>query len=327
MKSEVSLLLPIHGDCLHISETLKSIDRQTFQNFELLIIDDRASSTTLMQVHQFAFRKNNVRIIKNDGVGLVAALNTGIKASITNVIARIDSDDLMVETRIQTQLDFLKANSAISVVGSQMTLINSNGERIGRTKYPENSAQIAKTLNLQNCIGHPSVMFRKDIICEVGGYDVAFEGAEDFELWTRVITRHKIWNLPLALTSYRISDRQFSKSLGDRSLYLSEFIRLKFCYPDEYEAAFKSINFEQRPLLQDLHYSLELLEQEILKTDRLRLFRFQKSLSSLLFHVGRNNGLLNLQALLDLATMLLASPGGFGRLLVYAIQVKFAKFF
>lgn len=327
MSKEVTILLPIHGDCLHIYETLKSIEKQTFQNFELLIIDDRASLPTLKIVRDFLVNRENARILINDGVGLVAALNTGIKASGTNIIARIDSDDIMVETRIQKQLDFLKSNSEISVVGSQMILINAKGETVGRTKYPRESAQIANTLKFQNCIGHPSVMFRKDAISAIGGYDAGFEGAEDFELWTRVITKHKIHNLQLPLTSYRISDSQYSKNLGNRGLYLSELIRLKFCYPSEYAHVFKYLDFRQRPLNQNLQSALRLIEQEILRSGHLRQFRFQKSLSALLIRVGKNEGLLKPEVLLGLSTMLLSSPRSFGQLSLYAFNVKFAKFF
>lgn len=327
MSKEVTILLPIHGDCLHIYETLKSIERQTFQNFELLIIDDRASSPTLKLVRDFILSREGARIINNDGVGLVAALNTGIRASATNLIARIDSDDIMVETRIQKQLDFLKSNSEISVVGTQMILINTKGEKVGRTKYPRESAQISNTLKFQNCIGHPSVMFRKDVISAIGGYDVAFEGAEDFELWTRVITEHKICNLQFALTLYRISDSQLSKNLGDRGLYLSELIRLKYCYPAEYSRVFKCVDFRLRPSHQNLQNSLWLIEQEILNTSHLRQFRFQKSLSALLIRVGRNEGLMNSEVLRGLSTMFLSSPKSFAQLFAYALNVKFAKFF
>ncbi len=108
-----------------------------------------------------------------------------------------------------------------------MKFIDTAGRGIGRTFYPGNHRHIKRILNFQNCVGHPSVMFRTETIKNLNGYIPFYDGAEDYELWTRIVQNFQIRNLKEPLTSYRISDFQMTKKLGARAQILSEIIRLK----------------------------------------------------------------------------------------------------
>lgn len=328
MNPEVTILLPIHGACPDVLHTLQSIDSQTFRNFEILVVDDRASSHILAKIQEFSNHAKNVRVVKARGVGLVAALNTGIAESQAPFIARIDADDYMVRERIQIQFEFLAANPQIAVVGSQMILINPQGNIIGKTNYPIKSKSIAKTLFLQNCIGHPSVMFRKKVISSVGGYQATFQGAEDYELWTRVVlANHQIHNLSIALTFYRISDSQYSKNLGLRGFELSELIRLKYSYPVQFASITSPSNDTQEEVNLDLSRSITSLELEILKSNQPKILSFQKTLTRLLVSASRDQKFVGVGTFVQLMKLFIYSPSNFSRLAFYAARIKTAKFF
>lgn len=232
---KVTVLIPVHGECPFISATLDSIMSQTYKDFEILIINDRASTETIRVIQEFKNAFDEIRILESPGVGLVQALNFGIGQARGEFIARIDADDFMHASRIKEQYEYLCKNSDVAVVGSQMTLIGLKNESIGVTKYPISSKKIQKVMKFQNCIGHPSVMYRKSTVLAMGAYDQVFEGAEDYELWSRILIFYRVSNLDSRLTYYRISPGQYSKRIGSKAAVLSELIRLKIAYPCEYQ--------------------------------------------------------------------------------------------
>jgi hypothetical protein len=114
----------------------------------------------------------------------------------------------------------------VGAVGSQMTLINENNEVLGFTKYPHNHQQIIKLLEFQNCLGHPSVMFRRSVFEKVGGYRSQFTGAEDYDLWLRIAKVANLHNLADPLTRYRISNHQFTKRRESNQGIVETSVRL-----------------------------------------------------------------------------------------------------
>ena len=155
----------------------------------------------------------NARFIFANGFGISNALNSGIAVSCSEFIARLDADDIILPNRIEKQYSFLVENPQFVLVGTQMTLFKSVGkESIRITTYPVHNSAIKSVLRMKNCIGHPTVMFRKSIFYSAGQYRSYFNGAEDFDLWIRMSNLGKFKNLNENLTLYRISETQYSKS-------------------------------------------------------------------------------------------------------------------
>jgi glycosyltransferase involved in cell wall biosynthesis len=140
----------------------------------------------------------------------VKTLNRGISMSAGKYIARIDGDDLAVNSRFEKQAQFLEAHSDYGLVGSWMEIF---GERKTTLKYPTGDTAIRLAMLFDNPFGHPSVMFRRDWEHgRPGYYDEAFAYAEDFEYWVRISALWKCENLPEALTLYRTHPSQLTKS-------------------------------------------------------------------------------------------------------------------
>lgn len=204
----ITVLIPISGNPIHLKETLESVEQQSYQNIEVLIVLNNCEAWVKEFVEGQKERNPSLRIIETSKVGISNALNLGIFASKGELICRIDSDDLMRADRIQKQKEFLERNPNVVCVGTQVTKINVSGIRIGRSNFPGSNKQITSTLLFRNCIAHPSVMYRRSSILEVNGYRPDFDGVEDYDLWLRLSMIGQLRNMQKSLTSYRVWENQ-----------------------------------------------------------------------------------------------------------------------
>lgn len=214
MKSDVSILIPARGPCEYIVDTLKSIVKSQVQPDEIMIIDDGLTQNALQVIQNFSYHLP-INISKNDGVGLVDALNTGLKLISSKYICRIDSDDLMSEMRIGTQLKRLQSDSKLVVVGSQCLYIDEKNEIIGRSNYSNGLLNTLPNFETECLLAHPSTMYLREKALLVGGYRSLFSWndmdiAEDFDLWLRLSKIGKIEIISEYLTSYRQHKSQLS---------------------------------------------------------------------------------------------------------------------
>lgn len=207
---EVSIVCPIHGDGKYLFQTLDSIKSQTFSgSLEVVLILDRCSSEVTSTIEKFQ-DSLNIKVVSSKTPGLVEALNTGLQIATGKYVARIDSDDVMESRRIEKQFGFLQANQQTIVLGSSVIEINEHGVVIGKREYPLDSVEMYNSLSQQCTIAHPSVMFRRDEILNLGGYRPFFENAEDYDLWLRVRELGAITSTLESLTFYRIHPGQIS---------------------------------------------------------------------------------------------------------------------
>ncbi|EHU32160.1 putative glycosyltransferase WbgO [Escherichia coli DEC1D] len=129
----------------------------------------------------------------------------------------MDSDDISHPDRFTKQVDFLKNNPYVDVVGTNAIFIDDKGREINKTKLPEENLDIVKNLPYKCCIVHPSVMFRKKVIASIGGYMFS-NYSEDYELWNRLsLAKIKFQNLPEYLFYYRLHEGQ---STAKKNLYM-----------------------------------------------------------------------------------------------------------
>lgn len=319
---EVSILLPVHGDISFLHLTIDSVIRQTFVDFELIIINDRLDDHQVRNVCQLISSDKRCRLVTSQGFGLVSALNTGLELSLGSFIARIDADDIMLPDRLEEQLNFLKSHSDVAVVGTQMIFIDQNNRKIGKSRYPKTSIDIARTLTFQNCVGHPTVMFRKTDVVNVGSYAPFFQGAEDYDLWTRVLQSRKIVNLNMYLTYYRITPGQYSRQLGRKSELLTESIRYQTSFPELFKPTLLSSFVSEG----DLSNILSSFRSEVSKIDpsfvrlNLCLANVQRYFKSVSF---ADRVLL----ILNLLMLMFLSPKVFYWMVKYNIFGKFTSFF
>ena len=245
-KSLISILLPVHADSPFLEDCLLSLNRLILTEItELLIVVDRVSKKNLQLINDFKspFSK---KILINNEKGLVQSLNQGILAAEGEYIARIDHDDMMVNTRLEKQFSFLKNNLEYILVGSNVTLIDRAGIPIRESRYPTTHEEIIKVLKFKNVIAHPSVMYKKSAVIKAQMYRGFYEGAEDYDLWMRLIRIGKMANLEESFTLYRQHSEQMSTKNIKKQWILTEAVKtsakLKISGATELDAKYNSVD-------------------------------------------------------------------------------------
>lgn len=221
----VSVIMSVYNGEKYLRESIESILGQTFKDFEFIIIND--GSTDKSENIIKSFNDPRIKLISRSNKGLVASLNEGIEKSLGKYIARMDSDDISESERLEKQINFLKSNPDISVVGSWAKKINENSQIIEEMNYPPaKNKEIKKYSLFHNPFIHPSIMFKKEIIKKIGLYNPFFKNAEDYEFWSRVLASFQVANLPLSLLRYRINQAGITRSRNMKMRAMSLLARL-----------------------------------------------------------------------------------------------------
>ena len=221
----ISIILPVYNAQDYLYEAINSIISQTFTNFELLAINDGSTDGSINILK--SFQDKRIRILNNDSnLGLIYSLNRGIHEAKGEFIARMDADDIADPNRLKIQLNYLFQHPDTIVVGTNMELINESGNSIGFREYPERHSDIIATLMNHSPFCHPSVMFKKSVVLEVGGYREAFKACEDYDLWLRLRDKGQFANIQENLLKYRIHSEQVTQ----RNLSLQHNSHIKARY-------------------------------------------------------------------------------------------------
>lgn len=228
---EVSCLMAAYlgDDPRLLSEALHSVGLQEGVDLELvLVLDGAVTKDTEAAVEAYCSTANHpVRIIQTEkNNGLAHALNEGLGYCRGDLVARFDADDVSDPMRLSEQLEFLNSNPNIDVLGTSLTLVNEVGETVREKHYPESHSAIRRSFFLRNPIAHPSVMFRRGKILELGGYP-SFRKSQDYALWgVCLISGLHFANLPGTLVQMRIGER-FAERRG-RDYFRTESEVLNF---------------------------------------------------------------------------------------------------
>jgi glycosyltransferase involved in cell wall biosynthesis len=192
MKSpRVSILMPVHNESSYLQAALASVFRQTLTDWELVIVDDFSADETPDIIAEAARRDKRVRVLRSTRRGLVPALNAGLAQCRAEMVARMDGDDISHPRRLETQTNTLDADQGIGLVACSFRHFPRH--RIGRGMLTYESWQnslishneVMGDLFVESPFVHPSVMFRKKTVLELGGYrDMGW--AEDYDLWLRM---------------------------------------------------------------------------------------------------------------------------------------------
>lgn len=207
---KVTVLLPVFNAEAFLKESVESILGQTFKDFELLAIND--GSTDKSRDILASFSDQRLKIVDNNGnFGLVYTLNRGIELAQSVYIARMDSDDIAISNRLALQVRYLDNNRNVALIGGSAEFIDCNNKPFMLCKTPQTQDEILTTIFSTNCFIHPSVMFRTNIVRDLGGYSGEALHAEDYDLWLRIIEHYDVANLSAILVQYRIHPNQVSQ--------------------------------------------------------------------------------------------------------------------
>jgi glycosyltransferase involved in cell wall biosynthesis len=191
---------------------------QTIKDFEVVVIDD--GSTDLTSERLDRIKDSRLKIVHCTRMGRSRALNFGLEKCSSTYVAILDADDIALPCRLQLQTEFLNSNPDIALVGSRFcTVIDEDGDYKGRERVlPTAFEEIYRRLKEgKNAMFHSSIMFRKDTVSELGGYDEGLPCCEDLDLYVRVATSFKIANIEERLSLKRRHLTQFFGNGGFHS--------------------------------------------------------------------------------------------------------------
>lgn len=204
-----SFVLPCRDAAPTVAEAVASIRAQSRDDWELVVVDDGSRDATARCLEEAAGGDSRVRILRQGREGIVAALNAGIEAARSPWIARMDADDISRPQRLERQLAFAGTYPDLALVGSLVEVIPRDALTDGMRHYIDWLNQVVtpgdvhRDLFVESPFAHPSVLVRRDVVLEVGGYrDGPFP--EDYDLWLRLHSAgHRMGKVPEVLLSWR----------------------------------------------------------------------------------------------------------------------------
>jgi glycosyltransferase involved in cell wall biosynthesis len=218
----ISVVMSIYNsneDYLKIS--INSILRQTYNNFEFIIINDSSTNNNIKNILNY-FRSVDSRIIlveNSENIGLTKSLNLGIKMARGKYIARMDDDDISMPDRLKVQKIFLEKNKDYVMVGSKYDNLIENKQPIQKVAYLEDFQEIRDNIIKFNPFNHSSVMIKRSVILDVGLYNEKIKYAQDYDLWLRVASKYKTYNINKVLLLRRMGSN--ISTLKEREQMLS----------------------------------------------------------------------------------------------------------
>lgn len=237
-RPEISIIMPIFNGEKYVSKAIDSILSQTFKDFEFIIINDASNDKTTEIIN--SYNDNRIIIVNNkENLGVTKSLNKALNISKGKYIARQDADDISDTGRLSEQYLFLEKNTNIAMAGTFAYIINDTGKIIQSITKPISSNNIRNKLKEDNCFIHGSVMIRRNILEEIGVYNESYFRSQDYELWLRMIKKHKIINIPQFLYLLRKhNDNIESKYIDEQKAFvvLAQYIH---GYSNKADAAYR----------------------------------------------------------------------------------------
>lgn len=233
MNTKYSVLMPLwSGEKLcFLEQSIKSMLNQTLIPHEFVFVFDHPISNEMdLLIRTLISNYASIYYIKAYhlcGNGLGALLKVGVELCTCPFIARMDSDDISTPERCEKELQILNSSSTIAVVGSFLTEfeLTPNMPKFVR-RVPEQGNEVLNFTKFRNPINHPTVMFRKSMILEVGNYNVSFSHCEDYELWYRIIKNgYSLYNIQESLLFFRIGNDFLERRSGNGNV--KSYIGLK----------------------------------------------------------------------------------------------------
>ncbi len=209
---KVSVLLCAYNGERFIRQALQSIYDQTYQDFEVVIVDDASNDATPEILREM--KDSRTVIYRNaENQGLTKSLNIGLRFCRGEYVARMDADDVSHERRFEKEVEVLDTHPRCLAVGTWCHRIDEEGRIVGQWKPRTTSEEIRERLMTTNAVVHGSAMIRRAALVQAGGYDDSYEYAQDYDLWLRLSERGDILNVPEHLYSLRSSSEAISTRL------------------------------------------------------------------------------------------------------------------
>lgn len=198
---KLTVIMPVYNGELYIEEAINSLLEQTFSDFDLIILNDNSSDSTVSIIEKLKANDDRIILInKRKNEGPAHLRNEGIDLAKTEYIALLDADDIALPTRFEKQIQLLDSQPNLALCGTWFTIFGDKKEKILRHEVDHEALKIQF---LHSCgLGNSTVMFRKSLIGDLR-FEDQYVPAEDYGLWSEFIAKHEFYNIPESLVKYR----------------------------------------------------------------------------------------------------------------------------
>jgi glycosyltransferase involved in cell wall biosynthesis len=244
-----AVLISLYNAEKTLDKTFESLRTQTFQDFRIIAIDDYSqdATRTLLKKWQTLFGDERFLILENmDNIGLTKSLNKGLAFITESYTARIDADDTWDITKLAKQISYLEKYQKYGIVGTWYKNISSKGEQ--KNMPPVTDRDIRTTIYKRNPFAHSCVVFRTQLIKDVGCYDESIRYGQDYDLWLRLLPKTSFTNLPEFLCSRNTEGTLTSSGKNQRTQML-QCVKTQLRYLGLYKQPFFKYRFIIEPFL------------------------------------------------------------------------------
>jgi glycosyltransferase involved in cell wall biosynthesis len=232
----VSVIIPCYNSGSTLMETVQSVQLQSYENWEIIIVNDGSTDNSAQLANQLA-QEERVRVIHNHNGGVSNARNCGVNSAKGELLAFLDADDIWHKDKLHIQSLFLKENKNVGVCYSRVRFTSPSGKSLQQYSAIPNKPQKAVNLLVENHLCTSSnIMCRKQVFIENGEFDISMNYAEDQEWLIRVaLTTHwEISGVAEVLLDYRTQINSLSSTLEKMELGWQTLTRKIACYEPEF---------------------------------------------------------------------------------------------
>ena len=206
----VSVIIPSYNSAKYIGQALESVFAQTYKDYEIIVADDGSTDETVQVLEAY---QDRITLLTLPHKGICATRNEAIRQSHGEFIALLDSDDLWEPTKLQLQVAYLDRHSEFALVYAYSTNFTNEDEgNVSLVKKLDFEGHIFKDLFTKNSFANSTIVMRRSVFDEMGGYDESLIAMEDYELNLRIAREYPIGRVPQSLLRRRIHPDSFYSS-------------------------------------------------------------------------------------------------------------------
>lgn len=219
----VSVIIPVYNVEKFVKEAIESIQNQTYNNLEIIVIDDCSTDNTYKIVENLAKNDERIKLFKNEkNLKIVKTLNRALILSNGEYIVRMDGDDISTTDRVETLLNFMIENPKYSLVGSAYEGIDEDGKIRGVSKVPTSQELIEKTILLSSPVSHIWIA-KKEVYDLLNGYRA--DTVEDYDFLLRMKTSNLLFtNIDKVLYKVRLRDGNTASTQGLKQAKAHQYV-------------------------------------------------------------------------------------------------------
>lgn len=204
----VSVVIPVYNAEEYVRESINSIVEQTYNNLEIIVVDDGSTDGTSDLLKQMSREHSRLRLMSGPNRGIVKALNSAIDASRGKYILRMDADDIALKDRVEQQVLFMEKNINVGAAGTLCQFFGASGKL---PKRPITKYECYKAKFFINPIVHPASIIRAEVLKKYGiRYREDYQYAEDYKIFSEISNISAIANIKKVLLMYRVHGSQLT---------------------------------------------------------------------------------------------------------------------